>query len=279
MKRRSNKEKASVGKIIPILKTIGEIGTGLGFIAAVFIWVFSYWIWALRCSLFLFPILVFLVSRFFNLSKKVSFVFTFQALIPSLAIGYWSATHLRNVQSDHAPDFSIQTTWMQNETGDMKYIDDNNGQIIPFDGAVLVQFTNLKPVPLMINSYAIEKETPDGKWVRSDLLPKYGINRGGVLMGYDSYTNLTEWIYTSFDSAIQNKNIAPNETVRGWLFFKHYFGGVKIRFRVKDALGHIFVEPLQGGFGVENGWPVQDLLMNKTTNVIDVRSLTISKEP
>jgi hypothetical protein len=175
------------------------------------------------------------------------------------------------------PDFSIRVTWQQNETNFMRYIDDN-GQIVPFAGAALVEFINLKSVPLMIDSYAIEKRTPDGRWGDADMIPKFGVNRGRILMGYNAYTNLNEWHYTSFDSAIQGKNITPNETVRGWLFFKSYFGGENPRFKMRDTLGNISAEPIQGGSGLSNGWPKQDLLEEKTNNSVDFRSLSVAPQ-
>ncbi len=179
-----------------------------------------------------------------------------------------------------AHDFSIQSTWTQNDTNVMRYIDDN-GQIVPFAGAVLVEFTNLKPVPMMIASYEVEIKTANGEWVQSDIIPKYGINHGRVFMGYDAFTNVTEWDYKSFDSAVQDKNIAPNETVRGWLFFKSYFFWHPTRLSVKDALGNISIEPFPSASGTTNewgGWPSQDLLRIRTTNSVDFRFLSVAPQ-
>jgi hypothetical protein len=184
----------------------------------------------------------------------------------------------KNTAKTH--DFSIRTSWMSNDTNFMRYIDDN-GQIVPFAGAVIVEFTNLKPIPIMINSYEVEIQTADGKWIESDIIPKYGINRGRVLMGYNAFTNLAEVDYTSFDSAIQNKNIAPNETVRGWLFFKSYFFWHPTRFSLRDMLGNISTEQFPSASGTTNewkGWPSQDLLQKRTGKSVDFRSLSIAPQ-
>lgn len=193
------------------------------------------------------------------------------------------------------PEFSIHFTWsVIRQPGMMRYIDDEGMEfaksaygekvvpVIPFDSRVIVELVNLRHVPLMIASYEIETEMTNGTWARADLIPEMGINQGRVFEGYDAFTNVTERDYTSFDSVIQNRNIAPNETIRGWLFFRKYPDG-DIRFRLIDTLGNAFTVPIKYGIVAPNmpagqmPWAIQDLLEKKTTNVVDFRSLYLEK--
>ena len=78
--------------------------------------------------------------------------------------------------------------------------------------------------------------------------------------------------YTTLDQAIANKNIAPFETVRGWVFLTKPTVG-EIRLKTFDATGESHTEPIMGK--LSGGWltqPGSDLPTNNSYPTLDGRS-------
>jgi hypothetical protein len=110
----------------------------------------------------------------------------------------------------------------------------------PIPVAVHVRYTNLQPVASMIDRYTVEAQGSNNEWVRLSRID----GRYGVIYWA---TNLNDAVRVAmvdgpFDLLLQNKNIQPNETVRGWIFLE-IPPNVTIgddptwRFSVKDMLG------------------------------------------
>ena len=137
----------------------------------------------------------------------------------------------------------------------------------PIYTAQLVSFTNKSPRSIMIFSYWIEQEQPDGKWIQVQL--PYGTN-GQFFTGRDT-TKVQEIKYVTLDSVIQNKNIAPDETIMGWIFTtKPCFG--MLRFGYKDTTDYVAIgkiEPI-----ASNAWPTQKILISRPSEkFVDISPL------
>jgi len=150
----------------------------------------------------------------------------------------------------------------------------------PIYRTLRVELTNLKPVPITIENYAVDSENTNGIWERVDSVPiiDIGETRGAFYFGND-LKSVTEIKYQSFDSAVQSKSIASGEVVSGWLFLgnpkKGWNNSKGLRFRLNDNFGNISVEPIgreQSAY-LEFGRDVQQPGMEGTTNVMDISRL------
>jgi hypothetical protein len=101
-----------------------------------------------------------------------------------------------------------------------------------------VRFTNLKPTPFLIDSYAFGVEMGSNIWAVPVIID-LRIGRLFSVPGGTNFTNAREIDiqYNAFNSKIQNKNIAPNETVFGWIATEGFRGyaGKRMRFQALDA--------------------------------------------
>lgn len=165
--------------------------------------------------------------------------------------------------------FSVSHTWTVNRADAVViwFVQDN--RVTPIYASMFVHFTNLKTVPLMILSHWIEHERPDGTWEPASL--PYGAE-GKLYNGVDR-KNVTEVQYVTFDAAVQNKNIGPNETVLGWLLVTKRLQG-RLRLTVKDSLGKEATEIVSSV--ASGGWPAQPLLLTTTNNHADISVLPLS---
>jgi hypothetical protein len=144
------------------------------------------------------------------------------------------------------------------------------------DGSVLVEFTNLKPVPIMIAAYMVETQLTNGQWKAVETVVPGSLTHGKLFttQGDDDLQSAREIKIATFDSVIK-KDIGPMETVRGWLTFKQWPAG-NIRFELRDAkTGLVSVQPftpsIRQDFSVAGGaWPVQAELYEIPTNVEDI---------
>ena len=182
--------------------------------------------------------------------------------------------------------FYVSTTWMSRPIWPlMWFVDEYHPgmkRVTQVHEAALIEFTNLKPVPIMIAAYAVETELPNGEWKRMEAVTPNSVTHGQVFFGED-LKRVREMKYWTFNSAIENKNIAPNETVRGWLIFQYWYTG-KRRFELKDTTGLVSTEPFSSGFENDGNvagatpwplWPVQPLLSELSSDFQDISDLPV----
>jgi hypothetical protein len=167
---------------------------------------------------------------------------------------------------ERAASFSIRSTWTDNPGSERKNWFVKDSVVTPFYAAMLVHFTNLKVVPVMILSYWVEQKMPDGTWKKVGL--PFGMD-GKFYHGPD-LKKVSELTYVTFDFAVQNRNVGPNETVMGWLFFTKPLTS-NIRFGFKDTLGNIAIEPLTPI--ASEGWPTQPVMISVTKSTADISML------
>jgi hypothetical protein len=140
--------------------------------------------------------------------------------------------------------------------------------------AQLIEFTNLRNIPLTIAAYMISEKTPEGSWREAKLLWPRLIEISRVFVGNDP-KQVSEYRMTTFDSAIQDKSIASHETVRGWVFFKDAPNG-DLRIEIRNTIGEVFEaefsSPTTRNFsGSGNlGWSSQSSLMQHTGIGLDI---------
>ncbi len=137
--------------------------------------------------------------------------------------------------------FSVEITWMDTMGTTSDWCLADTGSVIPIRSGFLVNFTNLTGSPVMIDSYEIDEEIKPGIW-KSASLP-FGDSR--FFIGPDRH-DVTEVQYQTLDDSLANKNLAANETVRGWIFVAGtpWWPPPKYRFVANDTMGRSFTEPL-----------------------------------
>jgi len=111
----------------------------------------------------------------------------------------------------------------------------------PVHFMVYVQFTNLRDVPMMVGSYAMEMRTTNGNWVEMPSLDMTGGTLYGLLSGNRRAARCEA---TTFQSALIGKLITPQETVQGWIFLDFPTNGMgsDYRFHIRCTTGAEFTE-------------------------------------
>ncbi len=92
-------ENLPTGKVIPFLKTIGEIGPGIVTIIGFGFWILAHWEWALFGSLALLPIAVLSFCRFKKYPKKLAIIWALLGLVFSFG-GWLTFEHFKNQSSN-----------------------------------------------------------------------------------------------------------------------------------------------------------------------------------
>lgn len=172
-----------------------------------------------------------------------------------------------------SPEFFVTRTWQDGGPGGhFWFVDDaghNTRRVTNADCACLIEFTNLKKIPIMIAAYAISERTATGQWKEAKTFRLGYLWHGRIFVGSD-LTRVNEIKYLTFDEAIENKSIAPNETVRGWMIFKRWPEG-EFRFELRDMTGLVaaglFRPSILEDFSVAQSsrFPAQPMLM--TVNI------------
>lgn len=117
----------------------------------------------------------------------------------------------------------------------------------PISIALYVRYTNLQSVASMIDSYAVEVRDRNNVWIKlSRVSGKDGIVYSATDLSKALRVNMGEG---AFDRLLENRNIQPNETVRGWIFLELPKDIIvdnrdKWRFTMRDALGVETTEPM-----------------------------------
>jgi len=130
------------------------------------------------------------------------------------------------------------------------------GEVVhPAHVLMWIEFTNLKDVASMIDSYHVEIEA-SGRWERfRDLDFRFG----QLFMAFTDLRQAAPVDYggTAFNATIEHKNIGPHETVQGWILFERPTIG-KLRFYVKETSGEEHTVNLHEDFGAgEKGTQIQ----------------------
>ena len=109
----------------------------------------------------------------------------------------------------------------------------------PISIAIYLRYTNLMPVASMIDGYSVEVNNGNKEWVKLNRIPG---TDGTVYWVYDVKQALRVNMEDgAFDRLLQNRNIQPNETVRGWVFLelpKDVPDDKAWRFTMRDATGN-----------------------------------------
>ena len=113
---------------------------------------------------------------------------------------------------------------------------------------MFVEFTNLKPVSRMVNSYALETLTTNEQWATMQSLRS---EWGTPFWVSNARTNFVEAspieLEPQFNSAIANKNLGPGSTVKGWMLIsipREGWDAKHLRFRVQSASGEEAIQPI-----------------------------------
>jgi hypothetical protein len=147
-------------------------------------------------------------------------------------------------------------------------------QISPVHFLLFLQFTNLESRPVMIDEYSVYRlingmPTP---------LPSIQVLGGTVVnVQTPDFKVCLELDFTgqTFDSLIQNKQIAPHETVQGWIFVEaleeEIWGPIQVR--VRDTTGAQSYQTLRSEPRVSTALRAQDGSLAVTGKRIDCSSM------
>jgi len=149
-----------------------------------------------------------------------------------------------------------------------------NGANAVYHCAALISFKNLLPYPILIESYTVEEEVSKDKWERDDLEYVSMAGEGGGAFFAGGIKDANEMIYTTFDEVISNKNIEPNETVRGWIFLKRLLWTNPLRFTVEDSSDRYYSEPLEWS-AMSN--PIQPFMIRDGRRHVDISTVPMAK--
>lgn len=132
--------------------------------------------------------------------------------------------------------------------------------IQPVPLAIYLRVVNQTKASLMLDSWQVEHEEPDGKWIATEWYqPGLDEFNPTALVGGPknpcSFVGLNPKY--NFRLLIDQKNLAPGDTVLGWAFLKSKTRIVanKLRFHAWDTAGREFVAPIAAG------QPMTDLAM------------------
>jgi hypothetical protein len=120
----------------------------------------------------------------------------------------------------------------------------------PVHGLWFIRVTNTGTTPIMIDSYSVDVLDNHNKWVSLTTMRANGAFYITPKDGDWTKASRLEIQQESFDRAISDKNIAPNETVRGWILLetaKGDLGAVELqaRFHLKDVPGSDSIRPIE----------------------------------
>jgi hypothetical protein len=105
---------------------------------------------------------------------------------------------------------------------------------------LFVQFTNEKDTPYTIDSYELDYKLKDGTWQN---IPCFDLNYGKLFTIWSDHHGYQLEPLEIFNAVIDNRTIAPKESVRGWMFTKCAdlapLEPIQLRFRITDADGNI----------------------------------------
>jgi hypothetical protein len=117
----------------------------------------------------------------------------------------------------------------------------------------------------MIESYSIETKVPPGNWLP---FPHIDVRNGILYEGFDLKNLFQVDISNSFYFIAQNKNIAPRETISGWLYLVVPKTGYTdfLRFHLIDTTGTEYIEPIDLD-------PTNKTAFNNPVQKIEIRQL------
>jgi hypothetical protein len=132
------------------------------------------------------------------------------------------------------------------------------------DIAFMAEFTNLQDFQLMIKDYVIY-EILNGQLRPAEIIHVGPPNSGKMYLG-DLNKTVRGIKSRTFDSAIQDKSIGPRETIRGWVFIKHWPNGeyfLEVRDHMGIVYGERFSPTIRENFsvGVGDSFPAQPVLL------------------
>ena len=134
----------------------------------------------------------------------------------------------------------------------------------------MINFTNLSDQSIMIESYIIEQLNKNGQWEEVSL--PYGQN--GTTYYGATRKDVREIQYVTFDWSVGDKNIATNETVRGWVFLAKPLAG-KLRLKVISTTGFTSTQPIEAN--PTGGWAIQPQMTEYLKEPHDISGLPIAK--
>jgi len=178
------------------------------------------------------------------------------------------------IKTTNSPSFRVISGWASNTPqGGMWYV--ANGSAAQYHCNALVSFTNLLPVPIMVESYLVEEKTSADKWERDDLENVWmSANDGGGAFFFGNVNgdrkDMREVKFTTLDEAFANKEIGSNETVRGWIFLKRLWWTNPLRLTIEDSTGHTYSELLQSGARPN---PIQPMMMETVRRHVDISTV------
>ena len=191
------------------------------------------------------------------------------ASVLGLAIYYTLWTQATKPTTDEpiatSRDFTVAMTWGNGSFDESKPTDwfAQGTSLVPVYYHFLVNLTSHLPRPALIDGYVLEQQV-NGEWVAAG--PQFGVSNGRFFHGTD-LSKVEELKYTTLESSIENRNISPEVTVRGWLFQTHPVTGLT-RLKLFDALDNSYVAMI-GRRNVE-GWPNQPLMIQRTGKFYDL---------
>lgn len=150
-----------------------------------------------------------------------------------------------------SPAFSVREGWtLAHQPPNLWFV--GSGSRTPIHYAILITFTNLRPHPILIEGYTIEQKLKDEEW-QSVSLP-FGTANGKMYLG--PLEKAQETNFVTFEDAIRDKNIAPNESIRAWVFLIRPRKGL-LRLTI-DTPGGSYTQQTQGRGG--SSWSAQPML-------------------
>lgn len=188
------------------------------------------------------------------------------ASVLGLAIYYTLWTQSAKPTTDESSrDFTVAMTWGNGSFDESKPTDwfAQSTNLVPVYYHFLVNLTSHLPKSVLIDSYVLEQQV-NAEWVAAG--PEFGVSDGRFFHGTD-LSKVEELKYITLESSIENRNISPEVTLRGWLFQTHPVAGLT-RLKLFDALGNSYTAMI-GRRNVQ-GWPNQPLMIQRTGKFYDL---------
>lgn len=140
--------------------------------------------------------------------------------------------------------FEVRNSMLAEDAGAvffLRYPSSLGDTISPMPIAINATVTNLRPVPVSLDTITVAMRMKGTGWETLHNIPVIG-NRVYFVYGDFSHARLLDFSKNAFDVLLSAKPLAPNSPTDGWMFFEFPPGfagvrrkGIQFRFNAKDT--------------------------------------------
>jgi hypothetical protein len=184
-----------------------------------------------------------LLSGFANFFAHKTWILYFPLLGMATLIFYLGHLGIVSLRTPDQPRISAQTeSALRGTPKSMEsifWLSSSGKWLSPVSLLCYFRFTNLQPVPMMIESYWVEIMVAN-KWQRLVNMRTIDGELFNVQNGDFAHAILLDAKSNGFDVIASHRNIAPGETIHGWVFFEideTFPNQTDARFRMKGVDG------------------------------------------